>query len=347
MNVKQIYEKLITARRPKDFFGNIESIQELHDIYKKISKQIHPDVVSSEDAYYASEAFIMLHRLYVQGVNEYDNGLYDVKSSEEEYKKSIPIFQVNYGEKRYIFYKRLCAGEVAEIFEGVCDKNSVCIKIPISKNDSDLIKNEFEMLSKIHHQSIPYVEDKFSINNSTCFTMRKVEGVSAEELMKQYPSGVPAEHVLWMIERLLSVVGFLHIHHIVHGNIKPENLIITKKNHNVTLLGFSFAIPNANRKSAKYKIVNEFYTADEVCKSTIVEPSTDIYSIGKVAIYLLGGNVEDNSIPFNVDSRICNFVHNMVEKDKASRPNDAWKLYKELQNLRTKIYGPKRFITLD
>ena len=347
MVVREIYEKLLKANRPKDFFGEIESIQDLHDIYKNTSKLIHPDVVSNEDSYYASEAFIVLHRLYVRGLNEYDNGLYDVKSSSEEYKKSLPIFQINYGEKRYEFFKKICVGEVAEIYEGICDKQPVCIKIPISTEDSELISREYEILSRIHHQSLPYVEDKFSINNATCFTMRKVEGISATELMKEYPLGVPSEHVLWMLERLLSVVGFLHIHRIVHGNIKPENLIVTKQNHNVTLMGFSFAIPNADRKSARYQIVNDFFTADEVSKKARVEPSSDIFSVGKIGIYLLGGNVEDNSMPVTIDSRICNFISKMVEKDKSERAYDAWKLYKELQTLRTSIYGPKRFITLD
>ena len=346
MDVKTVYENLIKARRPKDFFGEIENVRELHSIYKKICKEIHPDVVGPDDIYYANEAFIILHRLYVQGVTEYDNGVYDAETSDEEYKKTLPIFQVCYGEKRYEFFSRLQTGEVAEIFEGVCDKQPVCIKIPISNDDSHLIENEYETLLKLRHQSLPYAEDKFSINGATCFTMRKIDGIRVEELMRQYPSGVPAEHVLWMVERLLSVVGFLHINNIVHGNIKPDNLIINKHNHNVTLTGFSFAINDANKKSAKYKIKNKHYSADEVGSGAHVEPSTDIYSIGKVAIYLMGGYVENDTMPSSVGAKVQEFIYRMVNKDPKKRPFDAWKLYKELQELRTEIYGAERFKTL-
>ena len=343
MNIKEIYDRLILARRPIDFFGEFDEIEELHSLYKEYFKEINPDAFAEKDKYIASEALIMLHRLYVRAINEYDNGVYFKKSEEDEYKKSPPIFQISYGEKRYVFFKQVQTGEISEIYEGSCNEQNVCIKIPISDQDNELIEHEYEILLNLRHQSLPYVEDLLSINGVKCIIMLKIEGTRADDLRNEYPTGIPAEHVLWMIERLLSVVGILHIHNIVHGNIKPENIIINKLNHNVTLIGFSFAISEANLESARYKIVNEFYTADEVGKDTIVEPSTDIFSIGKVAIYLLGGNVEDNSIPAYIDSRISNFIFDMVDINPKTRPNDAWKLYKKLQNIRTEIFGTERF----
>ena len=63
------------------------------------------------------------------------------------------------------------------------------------------------------------------------------------------------------------------------------------------MLGFSFCIPNANTSEAQYKIINDFYTAPEVKKTARVLPSSDVYSIGKIAIKLLGGDVVSNGMP--------------------------------------------------
>jgi serine/threonine protein kinase len=177
--------------------------------------------------------------------------------------------------------------------------------------------------------------------------MREVKGITMPELMEQYKKGVPAEHVMWMLERLLSVVGYLHSNCVVHGNIKPENIIINKETHNVSLVGFSFCIANANTVEAQYKIINDFYTAPEVKKTARVLPSSDVYSIGKIAITLLGGNVANDGMPNFVDARIRAFIRKMVSKTQSDRPNDAWKLWSELIKLRTEVFGTQRFKKLD
>ena len=185
------------------------------------------------------------------------------------------------------------------------------------------------------------------VNDTNAILMREVKGITMPELLEQYKKGVPAEHVMWMLERLLSVVGYLHSNCVVHGNIKPENIIINKDNHNVSLLGFSFCIPNANTSEAQYKIVNDYYTAPEVNKTARVLPSSDVYSIGKIAIKLLGGDISSNGMPISVDARVRAFIRKMVSSSLSDRPNDAWKLWSELIKLRNEVFGTQRFKKLD
>jgi len=177
--------------------------------------------------------------------------------------------------------------------------------------------------------------------------MREVKGITMPELLKQYNNGVPAEHVMWMLERMLSVVGYLHSNCVVHGNIKPENIIINKENHNVSLLGLSFCIKCADNADSHYKIVNKFYTAPEVRKTARVLPSSDVYSIGKITIELLGGDIQNNEIPTSIDVRIRDFIRKMVSSNPTNRPNDAWELWSELRKIRTEVFGVQRFKTLN
>lgn len=347
MAIKQIYERLLQAKRPIEFFGEISTDYDLKKAYKQYAKKIHPDVVPNNDKYIASESFVILNKLYNLGLSELEQGIYDIVDPVEIYKHMTPLFEITIKGELYQFYENIFEGEVGYIFKGTSANDIVYLKVAINPDDNDLINTEYNVLSTLRHQSLPYVEQKIMVNDTNAILMREVKGVTMPELMEQYTKGVPAEHVMWMLERLLSVVGYLHSNRVVHGNIKPENIIINKDNHNVSLLGFSFCIPDANTSEAQYKITNDFYTAPEVKKTARVLPSSDVYSLGKIAIKLLGGNVVSNGMPISVDARVRAFIRKMVSDVQSDRPNDAWKLWSELTQLRTEVFGTQRFKKLN
>ncbi len=347
MNIKEIYEKLLGASRPIEFFGNISDVKQLKSEYKNYARKLHPDLVTDEDKYLADESFIILNRLYNLGLDELEKGIYDTYDPIKIYEHIDPMFEINIKGETYKFYENVFEGEVGSIFKGISSDKTFYLKVANDPEDNDLIDNEYEILSRLRHQSFPYVTNKIMINDTNAILMREVKGVTVEEILNKYPSGVPAEHVMWMLERLLSACGYLHANYVVHGNIKPENIIINKETHNVSLVGFSFCVQNANTKSARYKIVNDYYTAPEVNKDALVNPSSDIFSIGKIAIKLLGGDVSSCGMPICIDERVRTFIRQMVNTSIKLRPNDAWKLWSELIELRTEVFGTKRFQKFD
>ena len=347
MGIKELYEKALAAKRPIDFFGKVSNQDELKKAYRTFSKQVHPDIVRNADSYIASEAFTKITNLYKEAQKELETGIYESYDPIILYKHQTPLFEITRKGISFKFYENIFEGEVAYIFKGITENDIIYLKMAIDSDDNDLIDTEYRVLSSFRHLSLPYVEDKIKINDSNCILMREVKGITMPELLKEYKHGIPAEHVMWMLERLLSVIGYLHSNCVVHGNIKPENIIINKEIHNVSLVGFSFCIEKANTSEANYNIVNDFYTAPEVNKTATVLPSSDIYSIGKIAIQLLGGDVRSNGMPVVVDSRVRTFIRKMVSNDLSNRPNDAWKLWTEVSKLRTEVFGTQRFKKLD
>ncbi len=346
--LKRFYEKLLQTRRPYDFFGQVSDFKELKKIYRQYGKKLHPDVFPANDQYIAGQAFDALTQLYNLGVSELEQGIYGIVDSVQIYEHMSPLFEISIKGEVYKFYENVVEGEVANIFKGICGNDIVYLKVAIDSNDNNLLDTEYEVLSTFRHHSLPYVKHKITVNGDTnAILMQEIKGITMPELMEEYARGIPAEHVMWILERLLSVIGYLHLNCVVHGNIKPENIIINKENHNVSLLGFSFCIPKANTSDAKYKIVNDYYTAPEVNSKAVVLPSSDIYSIGKIAIKLLGGDIVRSAMPIYVDVRVRTFIRNMVSIDLSNRPNDAWKLWQELRNLRNEVYGTQRFKKLE
>lgn len=347
MNMKEIYEKLLQAKRPIDFFGNVSSKNELNIEFMKYLPMFDPEFAQYEDEYITGQSLSILNELYELGLDEIKQGIYSKVNSISSFKNMTPLFEITVNDLPYRFYQRVYVGEVGYIFKGASKDEIVYLKVAIDPNDNDLIDNEYDVLSCIRHQSLPYVEQEIKINDSNSILMREVKGDTMFKLMKEYPHGVPAEHVMWMMERMLSVVGFLHSNSVVHGNIKPENILINKANHNVTVLGLSFCIKCAHTLEAHYKIKNDFYTAPEVSKEAEVLPSSDIYSIGKVAIELIGGDIKTNEMPNSVNPKIKDFIRKMVNNSPISRPGDAWKLWTELRDIRTEVFGVQRFKTLN
>lgn len=81
------------------------------------------------------------------------------------------------------------------------------------------------------------------------------------------------------LSQLLEVVGYLHQHQIVHLDLKPDNILITRIGHDVKLtdLGFCYSdvfIDTTGR--------TDHYAAPEQVEGKNIDERTDIYAIGKM-----------------------------------------------------------------
>lgn len=345
MVIEEVIEKLIKAKRPIDFFGNVDE-DTIKSDYRTYAKMLHPDIVKFKDKNEEDlivKTFNLLNILYKKALEELKEGIYNIVDQVKLYDKKKPFLEF----ESFKFYEHYFQGDVANIFKGLNNDEIVYLKVAKDPSDNDLVKSEFELLKKLDHNSLPKVIKQVVINDCNAFVMEEAKGIKVDELLEEYKTGVPPTHVMWILERLFSVVGYLHSQKVVHGNILPEHIIINPENHNVSLVGFSMSVENANEKDARYKIINDIYTAPEVNSNARVLPNSDIYSIGKIAIKLLGGNVETNGIPMSVDYDIRSFVKKLVDKNPTVRENDAWKLWDGTIELRDKIFGKERFKKLE
>ena len=73
---------------------------------------------------------------------------------------------------------------------------------------------------------------------------------------------------------------------ISNENLQPSNILVTPSNHKVTITNFKYAV-NFERGS-KHNCVHEFSPPEVRDKFKGPHPGVDIYSIGKIGLYLLG-----------------------------------------------------------
>jgi serine/threonine protein kinase len=78
----------------------------------------------------------------------------------------------------------------------------------------------------LRHYSIPAARDLIQLDDSTmALVMSYIPGPTLAQVIEK--SGrMDAEHVAWISQRILNALMYMHERGIVHGDLKPQNIII-------------------------------------------------------------------------------------------------------------------------
>jgi hypothetical protein len=94
-------------------------------------------------------------------------------------------------------------------------------------------------------------------------------------------------------------------------------------------------------------VTNQLVTAEKTVFSPPeihtekIGPWSDVYSLGKLMIWLVGGDPETNQMPKAVDPRIQDFLLQMVQEDIYRRPSDCWELKTHFEQLKDAMWERK------
>jgi WD40 repeat protein len=140
-----------------------------------------------------------------------------------------------------------------------------------------------------HHAQIPVLLDCFEQDGFCYLVQEYVKGDSLAKAIATQAPFSPTE-VWQVLENLLPVLHQIHAHNLIHGDIKPDNIIHSGDRADgsprLVLVDFGAATLSTDRAS---KISGSpEYAAPEQIKGEVVFAS-DLYSLGVVCIHLLTG----------------------------------------------------------
>lgn len=353
------YENLTRCRNARDLFGDLpkdhkEAEAQLGKIRKSLFKLCHPDLFQSDGKkvlYVATEAANMLGAFYDEALGDIQTNQYWKKRIGQ--KKSSVGTIINSPRREYHVYQKIATGDVADVFLADYAENGstydVVFKVACDSDDNSLITNEQIALSKIRHKSIPSLVEKFkTTEGKNVSVLSYIEGCDLYALRENplYKNGVPIEHMCWILERQLSVLGFVHSNMHIHGNIEPGNIVMRPQDHNAFLIDYTFSIGNPGQDDY-IKCFTPGFSAPETEDKLNPLPTADLYALGKCMVYLIGGDVNKGVIPNHVNSRIAQFLESLIDPDFQARARDAWEAHQKLVDLRTEVYGKERFKTFE
>jgi hypothetical protein len=226
------------------------------------------------------------------------------------------------------------------------------VKVARKEVHNVLLKNEARILRAFDHEDVvaasarpflPELIDSFmyrhkSVNRQTN-AMVALEGFyTLEEVIAAYPDGLFWRDMVWMLRRMLVAVGFAHSNGYVHGAVLPPHVLIHPEEHGLVLCDWTCAVEDGEKVRLVLSRYRGWYPA-EVTGKEPVGPETDIFMVMRCAVFLLGGDPLTGALPERAPARLRAFIRGCSQERMSRRPDDAWKLLEELDE----ILGRRKF----
>ena len=154
----------------------------------------------------------------------------------------------------------------------VLDNNGILLPMIIAKkhNDDNHMKYEVDRLEKIKHI---YGVVRIITYKKNIIFLEKIDGDDLYNILEKRKKLLEYE-VRHIARCLLKIVYSIHNIGIIHGDIKPSNIMYNEITKKVTLVDF------------EYRRHTEKYASPEILQYNYIKESSDIWSIG-VTIYTL------------------------------------------------------------
>lgn len=366
-DLERVYNLVTQAVRAEDIFGTLVTgdghaqHEVLETRYAELTKVADPDFYSSpDDKELAFDAKQALSHFYERAKERLAEGLYGARDHMRFAKHSSkPTFTTD--KRSYFLGDTLAQGTISTVYDGECAQQDefagrVAVKIVDQAADNELIWHERQALKMMHEKNgaqrkhLPVLLDHFKTEDDRIgLVFRCLVGCCDLWTVRESPqlrSGVDRKHMVWILNRLLSAIGYAHSMGIVHGNIEPAHLFIRPKDHNLFIVDWCWSVVDPRHTRDHFKICTEHFSAPEVQEKGEPTPAADLYSVGKCMIYLLGGDVETDSMPDSVEPELQRFLRYFVMESPMQRAQDAWQLHGQLESLVVQLWGQKRFLAL-
>lgn len=178
-------------------------------------------------------------------------------------------------------------------------------------------EREFDIGYRLEHQSLVRYIDKRSDEQGVYILTEMVDGDNLDEFISKNPDFFKDKRNLKeFVTQMLDVLDYLHNNQVLHLDLTPSNIMITRVGHKVKLVDLGFAYSDCYQSIAAG--MTREYAAPEQLDSGEVGPWTDIYSFGKVLLKLFNNGKSQDAVQ-SVPSYYRNFVKKCVERTPDQR----------------------------
>ncbi|MGE5459207.1 MAG: Stk1 family PASTA domain-containing Ser/Thr kinase [Solirubrobacterales bacterium] len=259
---------------------------------------------------------------------------------------------------RYHIVDRIAAGGMGEVFraQDAVLAREVAIKVlhrPLAGDQGfvDRFRREARAAAVLSHPNIVAVHDWGSVDGIYYMVMEFVRGQSLRDILNEEGLLAPAQAADVLLQTL-SALDHAHRQGIVHRDMKPENIMVTRDGiAKVADFGLARAYADAQITHAGHVTGTVQYLAPEQLQGEPADPRTDLYSLGIVAYELLTGH-----LPFSAETPMAiaykhlrervpaasarnpavtkgldGWISSMTEKERELRPESAAEARRDLE----------------
>lgn len=224
---------------------------------------------------------------------------------------------------RYQIIERIGGGGMAVVYKAKCLllNRYVAIKILRSEftDDEEFVKRfrvEAQAAASLNHPNIVSIYDVGKQDDLQYIVMEYIDGITLKDYIND--KGVlPWKEAVGIAIQICSAIEQAHKNHIVHRDIKPHNIMITKEGiAKVTDFGIARAVTSATITMVGSTIGSVHYFSPEQARGSFTDEKSDLYSLGVTIYEMVTGRV-----PFDGESPVA--VALMHIQERAERPIDV------------------------
>lgn len=262
---------------------------------------------------------------------------------------------------RYEIIEEIGNGGMAVVYKARCRKLNRVVAIKVLKDefkvDEEFVKKfnrESQAAASLSHPNIVSVYDVGHDDGTYYIVMELVEGINLKDYIIKNPK-MDWRVALKYSMQICSALAHAHRNGIIHRDIKPHNIILSKDGTcKVTDFGIAFVNNmNETRKIDEGILGSVHYISPEHAKGVITDERSDIYSLGVTMYEMLTGVLPfdgENAVSvavmhINSDPKpikdiniavpltLVQIVKKAMSKDISGRYQSANEMYKDLYEL--------------
>lgn len=217
---------------------------------------------------------------------------------------------------RYKLLERIGGGGMAVVYKAKCLllNRFVAVKILRSEftDDEEFVKRfrvEAQAAASLNHPNIVSIYDVGKQDDVQYIVMELIDGITLKEYISQ-KGALPWKEAIGIAIQICSALDHAHRNFIVHRDIKPHNIMITKDGMaKVTDFGIARAVTSATITMVGSTIGSVHYFSPEQARGGFIDEKSDIYSLGITIYEMVTGRV-----PFDGESPVAIALKHIQEK---------------------------------
>ena len=248
---------------------------------------------------------------------------------------------------RYQLFKKIGEGGLAEVFQAqdMSLGRMVAVKVlreQFTRDPTFLVNfhREAQSAAKLSNTYIVAVYDFGQYQNRPYIVMEWISGSDLRTRLDQRVK-ISVEQTIEYAIQICSAVGTAHRAGLVHGDLKPGNILITPANQvKVTDFGLARALGESSMDDDEVVWGTPAYFAPEQASGDMMLPATDVYAIGIILYEMMTGRlpfvgIDDQDtarkqlyeahVPADqIDSKIPEPVARIIDAAMAKSPNERF-----------------------
>ena len=149
---------------------------------------------------------------------------------------------------------------------------------------------EVRLLAKLDHPNIVKIYTFFERHKTAYYVTEYIDGMSLADVVSDYRKHLgylPQDDLYSLMVRVLDALNYLHSRNILHLDIKPDNILVTRDGRPIIIdMG---AARECNADACNGVVESVGFSPPEQCGSHLKDlgPWTDLYAFGATLYYLL------------------------------------------------------------